>query len=110
MNQAFKGRLSQKVRQLRGNQTQTRFASILKISQSTVAAWEKGENVPDLENIEKLAELADQKPEEFLAELYGRKIDTKECPPLAFAITTMNNQEISGVLMLIAQKIGGNQT
>jgi transcriptional regulator with XRE-family HTH domain len=105
MDQAFKDRLSQKVRLLRGKLTQAKFANILKVSQSTIASWERGDNIPDLENIEKLAELAKQKPEEFLANLYGRDFTSKESLPITFAITSMDNDGLSEVLILIARKI-----
>ncbi|WP_434684044.1 helix-turn-helix domain-containing protein [Pseudanabaena minima] len=107
MDQQSRQRLAQKVRALRDNTSQVEFAKTMGVRQSTIASWEKATNVPTLENIEKLAELSKQLPEEFLANIYGRTISTQECPTVAFAITTMDNQEIGCILMLIGQHFGG---
>jgi len=100
-------RLAQKVKALRGEASQIEFAKRLEVRQSTIASWEKATNVPTLENLEKLAELSGQLPEEFLANIYGRTISTQECPTVAFAITIMDNQEIGCVLMQIGKRFGG---
>jgi len=105
MDKASRDRLANKVKRLRGDRSQGVFASLLDVSQASIAGWENSKNIPTIENIERLAELSNQLPEEFLAEVYGRKISTTEIPPIAFAITNMGNEEIGGVLMLIAQKI-----
>lgn len=107
MDSTSRDRLANKVKRLRGDRTHREFGAVLSVSGSTISFWENGKNIPTIENLEKLAELANQLPEEFLAECYGREIVTKECPSLAFAITTMDNKDIGCVLMLIGQKFTG---
>jgi transcriptional regulator with XRE-family HTH domain len=107
MDKESRDRLANKVKILRGDHTHSEFAKILGISGGSISYWENSKNVPTIENLEKLAELANQLPEEFLADVYGRKISTNECPSLTFTITAMGNKEIGDVLMLIGQKIAG---
>lgn len=107
MDSESRDRLANRVKHLRGNRSQAVFARELGISQPTVTGWEKSANLPNLDNLERLAELANQLPEQFLAEIYGRRIVTEAAPPIAFAITAMDNEEIGDVLMLIARRISG---
>jgi transcriptional regulator with XRE-family HTH domain len=107
MDNESRDRLANRVKLLRGNRSQALFAKELGVSQPTVTGWEKSANLPNLDNLERLAELANQLPEQLLAEIYGRRIVTETAPPVAFAITTMGNREISDVLILIANKIAG---
>jgi len=107
MDSNSRDRLANKVKRLRGDRTHREFGAILSVSGSTISFWENSKSIPAIENLEKLAELANQLPEEFLAEVYGREIVTKECPSVAFAITTMDNKDVGGILMLIGQKIAG---
>lgn len=107
MDNQSRDRLAAMVKSLRGNRSQAVFAKQLGVSQPTVTGWEKSANLPNLDNLERLAELADQLPEQFLAEIYGRCIVTQPAPSMAFAVAAMTNQEIGDVLMLIAQKIVG---
>lgn len=105
MDKQSRYRLAHKVKRLRGDRSHREFGAILSVSGSTISFWENSKSIPTIENLEKLAELSNQLPEEFLAEVYGRKISTDECPPISFAITAMGNQEIANLLMLIGQKI-----
>lgn len=107
MDRQSRDRLAYKVKRLRGDRSQGEFAKILGVSQASIAGWENSKNIPTIENLERLAELANQLPEQFLAEIYGREIVTRECPSLAFAITSMDNVEIGGILMMIGQKFAG---
>jgi transcriptional regulator with XRE-family HTH domain len=107
MDAKNRDRLAHKIKLIRGKLKQSELAVILGVAPASISGWENGKNIPTIENLEKLAELANQLPEEFLAEVYGRKITTEECPTIAFAITAMGNKEISDALVLIAQKISG---
>jgi transcriptional regulator with XRE-family HTH domain len=70
-------RLSDAVKKLRGDRTQRSFADSIEIGQSTLAGWESCTGgTPSLDNLEKLAKLRNEYPEEFIAYLYGREIST----------------------------------
>lgn len=109
MDMISRQRLAAHVKQLRGKRSHREFAPMVGVAASTISGWESCKNLPNLENLEKLAELASQLPEVFLARLYGRDIATEEAQsvPIAFAIHSMDNQDISGVLCAIAKKLGG---
>jgi transcriptional regulator with XRE-family HTH domain len=72
VDEAALKRLADAVRELRGDRSQREFGEIIGVAQSTVAGWEGGKNTPNLENIEKLANIRGQTPEDFVAYLYGR--------------------------------------
>lgn len=100
-------RLASQVKNLRGKRSHREFAPLLGVAPSTISGWESCKNTPTLENFEKLAELASELPEVFLAKIYGREITTKEALPLVYAILSMENEDLSGVLVAIANKLGG---
>ncbi|AFY74758.1 putative transcriptional regulator [Synechococcus sp. PCC 7502] len=106
MDRDFCDRFSSKVRQLRGDQSQLQFARLLGVTQPTIAAWENG-SIPNLENIEKLAELYAVKPEEFIAEMYGRAIVTETKEPIEDQIKKLPVKKLASLLMMIAVLIGG---
>ena len=105
MDAKSRDRLSHKIKLIRGKLKQSELAVILGVAPASISGWENGKNIPAIENLEKLAELANQLPEEFIAEVYGRKISTEEATPIAFTITTMGDEEVGEILMLIGQKI-----
>lgn len=59
--------------------------------------------MPDLENLEKIARIRGQLPEEFVAYLFGRPIG--ESMPVREKVRSMNHQELSGLMMAIAEKL-----
>lgn len=104
-----KRRLGEIVRLLRRDKTQKEFAKMLEVSQSTLSMWESGKVTPDLENLEKLAEVWGKTPEEFVAYLYGRQILNGT---LINAIDRMSFKELLELQILIskqmAEKAGTN--
>jgi len=76
--------LKSMIRQQRGDATQQAFAQRIGIAQSQVSKWEKGESVPHLKQIEQLATDLGILPEEYVARLYGRTINSEaivDMPP-----------------------------
>jgi phage repressor protein C with HTH and peptisase S24 domain len=71
-----KKKLAEIVRDLRGERSQRDFAGLLSVSQPTVQSWEsgKGANLPTLENIEKLAAIANKPLEDLLSQLLDRPL------------------------------------
>lgn len=97
-----KKRLGDVVRLLRQEKTQKEFAKLLNVGQSTLSMWESGKVTPDLENLEKLAEVWGKTPEEFVAYLYGRKILNGT---LVNEIDKMTFKELLELQMLISKQM-----
>jgi transcriptional regulator with XRE-family HTH domain len=102
LDEEGKKRLGDIVRQLRKNLTQREFANSLGIGQSTLSMWESGKVTPDLENLEKLAEVWGKTPEEFVAYLYGRKILNGS---VFDAIDAMSVNELAELQILISRQM-----
>ena len=81
--------------------SQRDFANLLGCSQGAVQGWEAGKNPPNLENLEAIARVRGQRPDEFIAYLYGVSGE----PSLQERIKSMNQAELSWLLMLIAQQM-----
>lgn len=92
-------RLASATQEMRGDRSQREFAKLLEVGQSTVQAWENGRNVPNLENLEKLAALRGELPEEFVAYLYGRTLTES---PLEQRIKGMARREVARLTRAIA--------
>ena len=71
-------RLSEMVKQLRGDLSQKAVAERLGIGQSAVSNWEAGSSMPRLDQIESLAREGGILPEQFVARLYGRECLSEE--------------------------------
>jgi len=83
------------------NLTQRQLASLLDASQGAIVSWERGETLPSPNNLEAIARIRGQLPEEFLAELYGRKSGES----LQERITNMSREELSFTMMMIAKRL-----
>lgn len=79
------------------------FGEKLDVSQSTVVGWEKGSNIPTLENLAKLATLRGQLPEELLADLYGRTWASDY--PLEERILMMTSKQLVDLLNLLSTQL-----
>ena len=97
-----KRRLGDIVRQLRKDLTQKEFADALGIGQSTLSMWESGKVTPDLENLEKLANVWGKTPEEFVAYLYGRKLLNES---LFDAIEKMSVNELAELQLIVSRRM-----
>lgn len=104
-----KERLALHVKRLRGKRSHREFAPLVGVAPSTISGWENGTNVPTLENFFKLAELYELLPEVLLARICGRDIVTQEAQPVTFAIHSLDNSQLSEVLIVIANKLMGQQ-
>lgn len=99
LDEVFLQRLATAVLEARGSRSQREFARLLGVGQSTVQAWENAKNVPDLDNLAKLAEIRGELPEEFLAFLYGRVLSES---PLEQRVKGMARREIARLTRAIA--------
>ncbi len=103
LNDDFRQRLSVVVNQARGDMNQRDFGAKLAVSQATVVGWERGQNIPTLENLFKLAALRGQLPEELLAELCGRSLDNNY--PLEERVKIMTKTQLLDLLSTLSTQI-----
>jgi len=104
LDQIAKARLGEAIRQLRGDRSQRVFAEVLGVGQATIQAWESGTGgTPTLDNLEKIAKLRDELPEQFVAYLFGRNITVGRS--LHEIILTMTCEEIADISYAIAMRL-----
>ena len=59
------------IRQMRGNMTQVEAAATIGVNPQTWSRWERGEHVPDLQTLQRIAKA------------FGYKPEITPCPPAA---------------------------
>lgn len=106
MDEDFRQRLALVVIQTRGDMNQRDFGAKLEVSQATVVGWERGQSIPTLDNLAKLATLRGQLPEEFLAELYGRTCSVDH--PLEERVKIMTRAQLIELLNTLANQLRQN--
>lgn len=74
MNLEARERLIQIIKKARGKTSQRAFGKLLGVSATAVQLWEKGETVPDTENLIQIAERAGYSLQELLAYLEGKPL------------------------------------
>jgi transcriptional regulator with XRE-family HTH domain len=104
LDEFAKLRLSQAIKELRGDRSQRVFGEIIGIGQSTIHQWESGAGgTPTLDNLEKIAKLREELPEQFVAYLYGRTIETGQS--LDDQIQGMTCAEIADLLSMATRRL-----
>ncbi|MEG4317342.1 MULTISPECIES: helix-turn-helix transcriptional regulator [unclassified Microcoleus] len=74
MNIQNRQKLSEIIKTARGTMSQRAFGKLLGVSATAVQLWERGDTVPDTENLAKLAARAGYTLEEFLRFLDGKPV------------------------------------
>ena len=109
-------RLIKIARKARGSMSQRVFAKFLGVSFSTVQAWERGDSMPDIQNLAKIAERADYSMEELFGDL-GMK-PASEPSELGVILRQINKMPLSEVAKVVeagaarlaaAPELSGNQ-
>lgn len=97
-------KLSIAVQEARGERSQREFAKLLNVSQSTVLQWESGRNVPNLENLEKIARLKGMLVEDFVAYLYDRTrgLTSKD---ILDRVEVMPSGDFAQILRVMAERL-----
>ena len=103
MDEDFRQRLAHIVTQARGDMSQRDFGDKLEIAPGTIVGWERGQTIPNLENLAKLADLRGQFPEELLAELYGRTCGSDY--PLEERVKVMTRAQLVELLTTLADQL-----
>ena len=73
---AAEERLSNFIKELRGDISQRSFAKMIGVSYASVRAWEECESMPSISSLEKIAEYSNQSIEQLLAFLKDEKAST----------------------------------
>lgn len=109
MDESVLQRLAAAVLEARGELSQRKFADLLRVSQSTIQSWENGRNTPNLENLEKLARIRSQLPEDFVGYLYGRNANKGQMDLQAIKarIAVMSCPDIGEISRAIADRLSG---
>jgi transcriptional regulator with XRE-family HTH domain len=96
-------RLAMVMSELRGDRSQKVMAELLDVAQSSINSWENGRNTPSIDNLEKIAQMREQLPEELLSLIYGREIPSSL--PIDKQIERMSTGELVRLLRLIADRL-----
>jgi transcriptional regulator with XRE-family HTH domain len=96
-------RLSDAVRECRGERSQRDFAADIGVAQTTVLGWEAARNAPSLDNLEKIARLRGELIESFIAYLYGR--DPGESLDLLSQVKATSKEKKAEILRIIADDL-----
>ena len=64
-------RFAQAIRELRGSRSYRKFGAVLGVAHTSVIRWERCEAEPDLENLERVAQVRGESLEEFKSWLEG---------------------------------------
>lgn len=86
-------------RKARGSMSQRVFAKFLGVSFSTVQAWERGDSIPDIQNLAKIAERAEYSIEELFGDL-GMKPASKPSD-LAVILRQINKMPLTDVAQIV---------
>jgi transcriptional regulator with XRE-family HTH domain len=102
-------RLAAAVLEARGDLSQRKFANLLGVSQSTIQSWENGRNTPNLENLERLARIRSQLPEDLVGYLYGRDKNKgqMDLQDIRARIAVMSCPDIGELSRAIADRLSG---
>jgi transcriptional regulator with XRE-family HTH domain len=74
MNKEGRKKLIAIVKQARGSMSQRGFGILLGVSATAVQSWEKGDSVPDIQNLAQIAAKADYTMEELLNYLGSKPV------------------------------------
>ena len=74
VNLESREKLVQIVKKARGSMSQRAFSKLLGVSATAVQLWEKGETIPDTDNLRQIAEYAGYSLEDLLLYLRGKPI------------------------------------
>jgi transcriptional regulator with XRE-family HTH domain len=104
LDEIAKLRLSEAIKTLKGDRSQKAFAKVLNVGQATVQMWEScSGGTPTLDNLEKIAKMRGELPEQFVAYLFGRSINTGQS--MEEVIDSMTGKELVGTLQQLADKL-----
>jgi transcriptional regulator with XRE-family HTH domain len=99
VNDESRKKLSEIIKQARGDMSQRAFCKLLGVSATAVQMWEKGTKVPDTENLSRIAVHAGYTLEELLSCLEGKPI--KEASDVTIILRQINHMPLSQVALIV---------
>lgn len=97
-------KFSKIIRELRSDRNVRDFGEIIGVSHATVVSWEKGETLPKRKNLEKIAALRGEDPEELLAYLENRQqLPEKNVPTIDRALLTIKYADKKDLVRLLKE-------
>lgn len=86
----------------RGSMSQRSFAKLLGVSTTAVQLWEKGDSVPDIENLAKIAARSGCKVDELVSRLIDKLVPYETVPePLAQILKQIKIMPLSEVAIIV---------
>ena len=92
-----KKKLIEVVKTARGSMSQRAFAKLLGVSATAVQLWEKGDNIPDIENLGKIAAKAGYTMEELLTYLGKPPQETSDLNEIIKQIKSMPLSQVATI-------------
>lgn len=110
MDADIRQRLSDVIKQARGNMSQRQFAKRLGVSFATIRSWEECESMPGTKNLEAIAALLGQSLEEFLHYLRGDTVGDVEnsnlkAEDLLAQVNQLPPSEVARLIQLAASRL-----
>ncbi|MGB3755119.1 MAG: helix-turn-helix transcriptional regulator [Rivularia sp. (in: cyanobacteria)] len=99
MDTQGKQKLVEVIKLARGSMSLRAFGKQLGVSATSVLAWEKGEKVPDTENLARIAAQAGYTLEELVCCLEGKPVP--EASELSVILRHINNMPLSEVAQVV---------
>ncbi|MBW4567618.1 MAG: helix-turn-helix domain-containing protein [Tolypothrix carrinoi HA7290-LM1] len=105
MNTEARKKLIEIVKKTRGTMSQRAFAKLLGVSTTAVQSWERGDSVPDTENLAKIAARASYTLEQLLAYLDGKSLpENSEFSTILKQIKYMPLSQVAQIAQAAAER------
>lgn len=108
-------KFAQVIKNLRGDRSQRDFAKLVGVSSPLIGKWERCENEPGHESLEKVAKLRGQSLSEFMSELQENQSLSNQEPfeklleRLPHLVKGLDRKQLSFLLKAIAEGLEANQ-
>jgi transcriptional regulator with XRE-family HTH domain len=111
VNPEARKKLGEIAKKARASMSQRSFATLLGVSYTTVQAWEKGESVPDIENLANIADRAGYTIEELLNYLGVKpQSETSDVNQIIKQIKVMPLSEVAVIAKATAERFADAAT
>ncbi|NQE36734.1 helix-turn-helix domain-containing protein [Microcoleus asticus] len=97
-------RFAEIIQEMRADRSYRSFARLLSVTHPTIKAWENLEGIPDVENLERIAQFRGETLEEFKQFLAGERT-ASQLQELVKQVRTISKEELAVVLQVIAERI-----
>ncbi|MFH7025127.1 MAG: helix-turn-helix domain-containing protein [Heteroscytonema crispum UTEX LB 1556] len=106
MNTVGREKLVEIVKKTRGTMSQRAFGKLLGVSTTAVQSWERGDSVPDTENLAKIAARAGYTLEQLLGYLEGKALlETSDLSVILRQIKYMPLSQVAQIVQAAADRL-----